>query len=169
MRMAVHQGGERRSCPSPRMRRARACRRVGLLPTVVVHARARQAVVYLALAPKSVGVYRAYQRAKATVREMPNAPPPLSICNAPTALMRRLGYSDGYMYPPDHGYPRRPQPYLPPDLQQATFWDGEDREKEQLPSVLSRQEGQGEGNREAAETTSPGPCSGPGRQAAEGH
>ncbi len=60
-----------------------------------------QATVYLALAPKSVGVYRALGAARRTVEERPADPVPLAIRNAPTKLMDRLGYGAGYVYAPD--------------------------------------------------------------------
>jgi putative ATPase len=60
-----------------------------------------QVVVYLALAPKSNALYTAYGAAVADVRERPNEPPPLSIRNAPTNLMKESGYGAGYLYAHD--------------------------------------------------------------------
>ena len=80
------------------------------------------ATAHLARCPKSVAVYRAFEAAKAAVREHGALPVPLHIRNAPTALMRELGCARGYVYPPDHGYPVRPQPYLPEALAGRTFW-----------------------------------------------
>ncbi len=60
-----------------------------------------QATVYLALAPKSIGVYRAFGAARRTVEERPADPVPKSIRNAPTRLMDELGYGAGYVYAPD--------------------------------------------------------------------
>ena len=59
-----------------------------------------QAVVYLALAPKSVAVYEGYKLARRTVEERPAEAPPKAIRNAPTRLMKDLGYSEGYVYAP---------------------------------------------------------------------
>jgi putative ATPase len=59
-----------------------------------------QAVVYLALAPKSVAVYEGYKAVRRTVEERPADPVPKTIRNAPTALMKELGYGDGYVYAP---------------------------------------------------------------------
>eukprot|EP00928_Gymnodinium_smaydae_P089671 TRINITY_DN73599_c0_g1_i1.p1 TRINITY_DN73599_c0_g1~~TRINITY_DN73599_c0_g1_i1.p1 ORF type:complete len:559 (+),score=59.80 TRINITY_DN73599_c0_g1_i1:93-1769(+) len=87
-----------------------------------------QVTVFLARAPKSAATYKAYKRAVEMVRAEPNAPPPLSVCNAPTGLMRQLGYGDGYVYPPDCGYPRRPQPYLPDAIAGRALFDPKDRE-----------------------------------------
>lgn len=60
-----------------------------------------EAALYLALAPKSNAVYRAYGAAVADVRTRPNEPPPLAIRNAPTRLMTQLGYGKGYRYAHD--------------------------------------------------------------------
>lgn len=60
-----------------------------------------QVVVTLALAPKSNAVYRAYGAAVEDVRRLPNEPPPLAIRNAPTRLMKELGYGEGYVYAPE--------------------------------------------------------------------
>jgi putative ATPase len=54
-----------------------------------------QAVVYLALAPKSNGVYTAYKAARAAARESGSAPPPKHILNAPTKMMKEIGYGAG--------------------------------------------------------------------------
>lgn len=59
-----------------------------------------QCVIYLSTAPKSNKSYIAICRAKHDVREKPNEPVPLHIRNAPTKLMKNLGYGDGYKY--DH-------------------------------------------------------------------
>ncbi len=60
-----------------------------------------QAVLYLALAPKSNAVYKAYGAARRTVEERPAEPPPMAIRNAPTRLMKDLGYGKGYVYAHD--------------------------------------------------------------------
>ncbi|HEV3074924.1 MAG TPA: replication-associated recombination protein A, partial [Thermoanaerobaculia bacterium] len=57
-----------------------------------------QAAVYLALAPKSNAVYAGYGAALRTVEERPADPVPMSIRNAPTPLMKGLGYGAGYIY-----------------------------------------------------------------------
>lgn len=85
-----------------------------------------QAVVYLALAPKSNAVYTAYKAARAAARETGSHPPPKHILNAPTRLMKEIGYGAGYAY--DHDaedgfsgqdyFPegmKRPVWYLPPE------------------------------------------------------
>lgn len=60
-----------------------------------------QAVVYLAMAPKSNALYMACEETRRDVREMPAAPVPLQLCNAPTQLMKDLHYGKGYEYAHD--------------------------------------------------------------------
>lgn len=81
-----------------------------------------EAVVYLATSPKSNSAYLAIDEAIAAVRATGNLPVPLPIRNAPTALMKELGYHDGYLYP--HDYPGNfvAQSYLPSELGSRRFW-----------------------------------------------
>ncbi|MCQ2598757.1 MAG: replication-associated recombination protein A [Alphaproteobacteria bacterium] len=58
-------------------------------------------VIYLGTAPKSIGNYRAQKAAYAVARETGSVPPPKNILNAPTKMMKNLGYGDGYIYDPD--------------------------------------------------------------------
>lgn len=60
-----------------------------------------QALVYLACAPKSNAVYKAFNSAMKDVSEQPSHEPPLHLRNAPTKLMKELGYSEGYRYAHD--------------------------------------------------------------------
>ncbi len=60
-----------------------------------------QAAVYLALAPKSNAVYKGYGAARTTVEERPADPVPMVIRNAPTRLMKNVGYGAGYVYAHD--------------------------------------------------------------------
>jgi len=60
-----------------------------------------QATLYLALAPKSNAIYRALGSARKTVAERPADPVPMAIRNAPTGLMKDLGYGSGYVYAHD--------------------------------------------------------------------
>jgi putative ATPase len=66
-----------------------------------------QAVVFLALAPKSNASYLAWKRAKAFVRETGSLPVPLHLRNAPSQLQKRMGYGAEYRYAHDepHAYP----------------------------------------------------------------
>lgn len=81
-----------------------------------------EAVVYLATSPKSNSAYLAIDEALAAVRATGNLPVPLPIRNAPTSLMKKLGYHDGYLYP--HDYPGNfvAQSYLPSELGSRRFW-----------------------------------------------
>ena len=81
-----------------------------------------EAVVYLATSPQSNSAYLAIDEALAAVRATGNLPVPLPIRNAPTALMKELGYHDGYLYP--HDYPGNfvAQSYLPSELGSRRFW-----------------------------------------------
>ncbi|GFP90888.1 ATPase wrnip1 [Phtheirospermum japonicum] len=76
-----------------------------------------QCVAYLALAPKSIAVYRAIGCAQKVVRESvgQNEGVPLHLRNAPTRLMKDIGYGKGYIYPPDNP-DESSQTYLPPSL-----------------------------------------------------
>jgi putative ATPase len=89
-----------------------------------------QCAVYLALAPKSCAVYRGYSAAMAAATEEPSAPVPLHLRNAPTRLMKSIGYGGGYEYNPGKGYERGcPQGYLPPELGVGrSFFNGDDCE-----------------------------------------
>jgi putative ATPase len=91
-----------------------------------------QAVVYLALAPKSVAVYEGYKAARRTVEERPADPVPLAIRNAPTGLMKELGYGAGYVYAPHTGEGVGGLDCLPESLQGTRFYEpkGEGAEAE---------------------------------------
>jgi putative ATPase len=82
-----------------------------------------EAAVYLATAPKSARVYEAWKAAMDSARETPAAPVPMHLRNAPTALMKELGYGDGYQYA--HAVPDAyiPQSYLPTQLGDAVFYE----------------------------------------------
>ena len=81
-----------------------------------------EAAVYLATAPKSNRVYAAWGAALDAARETPAAPVPLHIRNAPTKLMKELGYGEGYAYA--HAVPEgyTPQDYLPDEVVGKTFY-----------------------------------------------
>jgi putative ATPase len=81
-----------------------------------------QAVVYLATAPKSNRVYAAWGEAMQAARESPAAPVPLHIRNAPTGLMKKLGYGAGYRYAHDYEEAYVAQEYLPPELRGKMFY-----------------------------------------------
>jgi len=81
-----------------------------------------QAVTYLALAPKSNASYLAYQNAAETAREKAPYPVPLHIRNAPTRLMKGLGYGKDYKYPHDYEGAFVLQDYLPEALKSIRFY-----------------------------------------------
>jgi putative ATPase len=81
-----------------------------------------EAVVYLATAPKSNRVYAAWGEALEAARESPAAPVPLHIRNAPTGLMKQLGYGKGYRYAHDHAEAYVPQEYLPEAMAGRAFY-----------------------------------------------
>ena len=74
-----------------------------------------QAVVYLAKCEKSNALYTGYNQAAHDVRELGNLDVPLHIRNAPTSLMKDLGYGAGYKYSPDFDY-KEDQTYFPEKL-----------------------------------------------------
>jgi putative ATPase len=78
--------------------------------------------IYLATAPKSNSVVRALSAALELARETPAAPVPLHLRNAPTALMKELGYGSEYRYA--HDYPEHfvPQEHLPEALRGRTLY-----------------------------------------------
>ena len=81
-----------------------------------------ETTIYLATCKKDNSAYLAIDEALAKVRETGNLPVPLHLRNAPTSLMKELGYSDGYKYP--HDYPNHwvEQQYLPDELVGTVFW-----------------------------------------------
>ncbi len=80
-----------------------------------------QGVTYLASAPKSNASYRAYISALNDVKEKGPLEVPLHVRNAPTPLMKDLGYGKGYKYPHDHGG-HTEQSYLPKELQGKEYY-----------------------------------------------
>ncbi|MBR2369471.1 MAG: replication-associated recombination protein A [Paludibacteraceae bacterium] len=90
-----------------------------------------ETTVYLATSPKSNSAYLAIDDALAEVKKSGNLPVPLDIRNAPTKLMKSLGYGKNYKYP--HDYPNHyvSQQYLPDDIKGYTFWTPQDNDTEQ--------------------------------------
>jgi putative ATPase len=82
-----------------------------------------QAALYLATAPKSTRVYEAWAEALRVARETPAEPVPLHIRNAPTSLMKDLGYGKGYRYDPATEHGVADQAYLPEKLRDTRFYD----------------------------------------------
>ena len=82
-----------------------------------------QAVVYLATAPKSIAVYRGYGRAARLARETGSLMPPAHILNAPTRLMKELGYGEGYEYDPDTADGFSGADYLPDGVERRPLYE----------------------------------------------
>ena len=102
-----------------------------------------QGVTYLASAPKSNASYKAYLSALEDVKEKGSLGVPLHIRNAPTPLMKDLGYGKGYKYPHNHGG-HIEQSYLPEELQGKEYYkpteNGFDKEiKKRLASYKAKQ------------------------------
>jgi len=81
-----------------------------------------QAVTYLALAPKSNAVLTAYAAARAAVTEGGPLPVPMHLRNAPTKMMKSLGYGAGYKYPHNFEGNYVPEDYLPSALKSRRFY-----------------------------------------------
>ncbi|UCF72416.1 MAG: replication-associated recombination protein A [Deltaproteobacteria bacterium] len=86
-----------------------------------------QAVVYLATAPKSNSLYVAEKSVKKQIGESGPQPVPLHLRNAPTRLMREMGYGKGYIYPHDYPDSRTRQEYLPEKIRGRIFYRPSDR------------------------------------------
>jgi len=86
-----------------------------------------QAVVYLALAPKSNALYVAYGEAKDDALKSATEPVPLHLRNAPTGLMKGLGYGKGYKYAHDFKDAKVVQEHLPPSLKGRKYYRPTDR------------------------------------------
>lgn len=98
-----------------------------------------QCVTYLASSPKSNAAYEAIGKAQALVKQTGNLPVPLHIRNAPTKLMKNIGYGKDYQY--SHGYEGNfsPQEYLPEEISGTKLYDpgnnpAEDKLREKLKS-----------------------------------
>ena len=81
-----------------------------------------EAVVYLAAAPKSNSLYKAYSRVRQDIQDGRNEPVPLHLRNPVTGLMRRVGYGKGYEYAHDHPGHFVKQQNLPPSLRGKRYY-----------------------------------------------
>lgn len=79
-------------------------------------------VIYLGTAPKSVGNYRAQNAAYAAARATGSVPPPKNILNAPTKLMKNMGYGAGYVYDPDTALGFSGQNCFPESMPRQKFY-----------------------------------------------
>jgi putative ATPase len=89
-----------------------------------------QVVIYLATAPKSVSAYKAFGQAMDEVERTENLPVPMHIRNAPTRLMKEVGYGKDYIYPPDSDTPFVDQTFLPDNIKDRQFYHPTDRGRE---------------------------------------
>ncbi|WP_425051821.1 replication-associated recombination protein A [Psychromarinibacter sp. S121] len=81
-----------------------------------------QAVIYLALAPKSNAGYAAYKAAVIAAKKTGSEPPPKHILNAPTKLMKEQGYGDGYAYDHDQEDAFSGQNYFPDGMKRGVYY-----------------------------------------------
>jgi putative ATPase len=86
-----------------------------------------QAVIYMALAPKSNAVYKAYQQSKKAASETGHLDPPKIILNAPTTFMKDQGYGDGYVYDHDTQSGFSGQEYFPESMGRHSFYQPVER------------------------------------------
>lgn len=86
-----------------------------------------QAVLYLATAPKSNANYAAFKAAGRAAKETGSLMPPKHILNAPTKLMKNLGYGSGYRYDHDEAEAFSGQNYFPDEMPRQNFYDPPDR------------------------------------------
>ncbi|OGY71022.1 MAG: AAA family ATPase [Candidatus Jacksonbacteria bacterium RIFCSPLOWO2_01_FULL_44_13] len=98
-----------------------ACHDIGMPECNVVLA---QAVVYMAKSKKSNALYTAYKKVQKDIAELPSYSVPLHLRNAPTKLMKNLGYGKGYKYTPEYDNPGDAhQDYLPEELKNKKYLD----------------------------------------------
>lgn len=98
-----------------------------------------QAAIYLASAPKSNALYLADKAVKEEIEKSGSQQVPLHIRNAPTSLMKKLGYSRGYLYPHNYSEGWVEQEYLPKEIKNRIFYRPTNRGFEQ--EIRNRKEG----------------------------
>jgi putative ATPase len=102
-----------------------------------------QAVTYLALAPKSNAVLTSYGEARAAVTQEGALPVPMHLRNAPTKMMKSMGYGGGYKYPHNFEGNYVPEAYLPEALKSRRFYkpstNGFERELSERYEAIQRQ------------------------------
>jgi len=86
-----------------------------------------EALIYLATAPKSNASYMAYGAARAAAKSTGSLMPPKHILNAPTKLMKDIGYSKGYEYDPDTEHGFSGQDYFPEGMPRQRFYEPVER------------------------------------------
>lgn len=90
-----------------------------------------QATIYLAISAKSNSAYKAINIAEEFVKSTGDLPVPLHLRNAPTKLMKELGYGDEYQYPHDFGGNFLVQEYFPKEISGTTFYNPADNRMEE--------------------------------------
>lgn len=90
-----------------------------------------ETTIYLATSPKSNSAYKAINEALELVRRTGNLPVPLHLRNAPTKLMKQLGYGEEYKYAHDYAGHFVRQQYLPDELQNQRIWHPQENSAEQ--------------------------------------
>jgi putative ATPase len=112
-----------------------------------------QGVTYLACAPKSNASYRGMLKARADAVERGALPVPLHLRNAPTGLMRKLGYGEGYRYPHDSEDAIDEQQYMPAELGERRYYEPSERGYEgRLGEYLERVRLARKGGQRSSET-----------------
>ena len=86
-----------------------------------------QAIIYLALAPKSNANYVAYKAARNSAKSTGSAMPPKHILNAPTSMMKDQGYGEGYAYDHDAEDGFSGANYFPDTMSRARFYEPKER------------------------------------------
>ena len=89
-----------------------------------------QCAIYLASSPKSNASYKAINKAQQVVKQTGDLSVPIHLRNAPTKLMKELGYGKDYQYAHDYAYNFAFQDYLPDELQGETFYEPSDNPRE---------------------------------------
>ena len=98
-----------------------------------------QCTIYLATSPKGNAAYQAINQAQQVVNQTGNLPVPLHLRNAPTKLMKDLGYGEGYTYAHEYKNNFTPQDYMPESLSQTNFFNAGSSRKEQEISEQIKQ------------------------------
>ena len=100
-----------------------------------------QTAIYLAVAPKSNATYVAYNKALSTAKKLGSLAPPKHILNAPTGLMKNLGYGEGYVYDHDTEEGFSGQDYFPEGIERPSFYQPKGRGfEERISSKLKELE-----------------------------
>ncbi|MBC3538635.1 replication-associated recombination protein A [Rufibacter sediminis] len=102
-----------------------------------------QCAIYLATSPKSNAAYKAIRNARAMVREQGSPPVPLHLRNAPTKLMKEIGYGNEYKYAHDYEGSFVPQDFLPNELKGTIFFNpGNNARENEMRKNLRNQWGE---------------------------